>query len=113
LLIAAHDGTVLTNLISNVFKHNKEAESQVLCLLSLDAHDFLNALADIKYFDVFSELLRLNLSIIQHVLHNEAHHVGRRFLDLDSDLQLGDDLEALLGGIIFWHRFDDEKQFSV
>jgi hypothetical protein len=108
LFIAAHDGTVLTNLVSNVFKHDKEFKSQVLCLLSLDAHDLLNALANIKYFDVFSELLRLYLSIIQHVLHNEAHHVGRRFLDLDSDLQLSDDFETLLGGIIFWHCFDDE-----
>jgi hypothetical protein len=54
-----------------------ELKIQIMRLLPLDAHHFLNTLSNIKLLEHLPELVRLYLGVIQHVLHNKAHHVGR------------------------------------
>jgi len=53
-----------------------ESYALVLSLLALDAHHFLNCLANVKGLRLLSELSCLNLSIVEHVLHQECHEVG-------------------------------------
>ena len=48
-----------------------------MCFLSLDTHDFLNTLSNIELLEDLPELVRLYLGVVEHILDNKAHHVGR------------------------------------
>jgi hypothetical protein len=75
-------------ILSDVFEDGLELEAEVSSLLPLNAHDFLNTLSDIEHFKILPELVRLDLGIVEHILNDEAHHVGRGLLDLDAHLEL-------------------------
>ena len=103
LVIPKHERAVSSQgiwLISLLIDINKlccEVNVQVSCFLPLDAHDFLNALPDVKLLVDLSEFVRLDLCIIKHILHYEAHDIGWRLLDFNAILQFLYDFNALLG----------------
>ena len=55
----------------------RELKIQIMCLLPLDAHHFLNTLPNVELFEDLPELVRLYLSVVKHILDNKAHNVGR------------------------------------
>jgi hypothetical protein len=54
-----------------------ELKIQVMSLLPLDAHHFLYTLSNVELLEDLPELVRLYLSVVEHILDNKAHHVGR------------------------------------
>ena len=55
----------------------RELKIQIMCLLPLYAHHFLNTLSNVELFEDLPELVRLYLSVVKHILDNKAHNVGR------------------------------------
>jgi len=45
--------------------------------LSLYAHHLFDCTSNVELFNIYSELARFDLGIIQKVLHQEAHQVCR------------------------------------
>ena len=52
----------------------------------LDGHYLLNALADVELLSHFSELVRLDLGIVEHILDDVGHHICRGLLNFKAFL---------------------------
>jgi len=57
-------------------------------LIPLDTHDFLDGFKNVEVLQIDSKLARLDLGVVQEILHQEAHHLGRRVLDAQAGLEL-------------------------
>lgn len=85
--------------------------------MSLDAHDFLNCLANVKCGNAWSELTSLDLGVIKEVLNDKSHELSWAVLDVTPVFQLSNDifnfgfgLSTQQVGKLFFDHFSESVQ---